>query len=189
MTAAAVTLAAPAHADEYSFISDLDNNGIYYANVLEMIDVGKVTCHDMRAHMPLAGIRSALDRVGGWTNQESMVIMVAAANEMCPDVGRGFALRANQNPRSQVDRDCHQNNSIATVCILDVQCVGVIYHLLQLFLSRRQLEHPVVVGIGDVEVAVRIDRQPTGYLTPVNGSTRCPRVPAASTTTKKKSVT
>jgi hypothetical protein len=43
--AAAVGFAVPAHADEYDFISALDKNGIYYSNINDMIDLGKLACH------------------------------------------------------------------------------------------------------------------------------------------------
>lgn len=36
-----VLLAGPAHADQYDFISDLDNSGVYYGSIVDMIDIGK----------------------------------------------------------------------------------------------------------------------------------------------------
>lgn len=84
--AAAVEFATPASADDLDFISDLDKNGIYYANINDMINVGKLACHDMRSHMNGPVIANQVSNAGGWTQQETIIIMTAAANHMCPDV-------------------------------------------------------------------------------------------------------
>jgi hypothetical protein len=84
--AAAAGLAVPARADEYDFISALDKNGIYYSNINDMIDVGKLACHSIRAHMPGPAVAAQIRSEGGYTQQEAIIIMEAAANYMCPDV-------------------------------------------------------------------------------------------------------
>jgi hypothetical protein len=82
----ATSFAAPASADEYDFISALDKNGIYYASISNMIDVGKEACHAMRSHVAGPVIAGGVSRAGGYTLQETNIIMTAAANDMCPDV-------------------------------------------------------------------------------------------------------
>jgi hypothetical protein len=44
----AVALSGPAHADQYDFISQLDNSGVSYKSTIDMIDIGKQLCHDLR---------------------------------------------------------------------------------------------------------------------------------------------
>ena len=46
--AVAVALSGPAHADQYDFISQLDNAGVSYKSTIDMIDIGKQLCHDLR---------------------------------------------------------------------------------------------------------------------------------------------
>ena len=45
----AVALAVPAHADQYDFIMQLDNMGVSYESMIDMIDIGKELCHDLRS--------------------------------------------------------------------------------------------------------------------------------------------
>jgi hypothetical protein len=40
---------APARADQYDFISVLDNSGVSYESIVDMIDIGKAICHDLRS--------------------------------------------------------------------------------------------------------------------------------------------
>jgi len=42
--AASLALAAPAHADQYEFVSVLDNEGVYYSSITDVIDQGKMAC-------------------------------------------------------------------------------------------------------------------------------------------------
>jgi hypothetical protein len=86
LTAAAAAIAVPARADQYDFISALDKNGIYYSNINDMIDVGKLACHSVRAHMSGPAVAAQIRSEGGYTQQEAILIMEAAANSMCPDV-------------------------------------------------------------------------------------------------------
>ena len=39
----------PARADQYDFISALDNVGVSYESIIDMIDIGKALCHDLRS--------------------------------------------------------------------------------------------------------------------------------------------
>ncbi len=82
--AAGVALAAPARADEDSYVSALDRHGVYYSSILDVIDLGKLSCHRMRSGMTL---RSTLDNVvqTGYSSQEAVWIVAAAIGEMCTD--------------------------------------------------------------------------------------------------------
>jgi hypothetical protein len=53
-TIATIGLAAPANADQYDFISALDNQGVSYNNIVDMIELGKGICHTIRNGAPLA---------------------------------------------------------------------------------------------------------------------------------------
>lgn len=76
--------AAPAHADQYDFVADLDNNGVYYASITDVIDQGKLVCRLMRSG---AGVPVALNFVarGGYPDYETGIIVAAASFNMCPD--------------------------------------------------------------------------------------------------------
>jgi hypothetical protein len=41
-------LSTPARADQYDFIAQLDNSGVSYESISDMIDIGKEVCHDLR---------------------------------------------------------------------------------------------------------------------------------------------
>ena len=43
-----IGVAAPANADQYDFISYLDNNGVYYDSISDMMDLGKAVCTSTR---------------------------------------------------------------------------------------------------------------------------------------------
>jgi len=88
VAAAAVTataLAAPARADQYDFVSMLDNEGVYYSSITDVIDQGKMACRMLRSG---AGMPSALDYVagGGYAPYETAFVVASAATNMCPDV-------------------------------------------------------------------------------------------------------
>ena len=90
LVAVAGLVAAPtAHADQWEFISHLDNNGVLYANVLDMIDIGKGVCAKVRSDPSFESV----DDVGvtlierqGFAGQEAGIIMAAAAQYLCPDI-------------------------------------------------------------------------------------------------------
>ncbi|WP_236737392.1 DUF732 domain-containing protein [Mycolicibacterium llatzerense] len=79
-----VTVAVPAHADQYDFVSDLDNKGVYYSSITGVIDAGKLTCHLLRTGSGVPATMGFLARAG-YTTYESAAIVVAAVNDMCPD--------------------------------------------------------------------------------------------------------
>lgn len=88
---AAVAVAAPAHADQFDFVADLDQNGIYYSSISDVIDLGKQLCSVGRS-APLDGqtmmprMISLLISKGYKSSQEGMIIVEAAGQNMCPDM-------------------------------------------------------------------------------------------------------
>ena len=92
---AAVALAAPAQADQYEFISFLDNSGVSYSSMLEMIDIGKAVCHDLRSG---DGPPVVLGRLGsaGFAPAEAALVLVSAVSHMCVDAKAGVNDWASQ---------------------------------------------------------------------------------------------
>src|SRR5258705_255325 len=60
----AVALSGPAHADQYDFITQLDNMGVSYESMLDMIDVGKEPCHDLRSGATPPVVLGKLQKTG-----------------------------------------------------------------------------------------------------------------------------
>lgn len=81
---AALAAPAPAHADQYDFVSYLDNNGVYYSSISGVIDAGKMTCRILRSGGGVPGAMGFLNRAG-YERHESATIVVAAVDDMCPD--------------------------------------------------------------------------------------------------------
>lgn len=81
---AAVALSCPARADQYEFISDLDNSGVSYGSILDMVDIGKELCHDLRNDVSPSAVLGKLRRTG-FAPAESAIVLVSAVNNMCPD--------------------------------------------------------------------------------------------------------
>lgn len=81
---AAVALAPPAQADQYEFISHLDNSGASYSSTLDMIDIGKAVCHDLRSGDTPPIVMGRLSNVGFATAEASLVI-VSAVRYLCVD--------------------------------------------------------------------------------------------------------
>jgi hypothetical protein len=105
-TAAAIGLAAPANADQYDFISALDDAGVVYVNgsISDMMDLGKAVCHDLRVGIPPGTVSVKLGQLG-YAGYEQGTIMGAAANGMCPDTWPILSAWANtvRNPAPVVD--------------------------------------------------------------------------------------
>lgn len=80
-----MALAAPARADQYDFVAQLDDRGVYYSSISDVIDTGKMTCRLLRGG---AGVPAAMNFVArdGYASYETAIIVVAAAQNMCPDV-------------------------------------------------------------------------------------------------------
>ena len=102
--AAPLTLAAPARADQYDFVSYLDNKGVYYSSISGVIDAGKMSCRLLRADR---GVPAAMGFLGrqGFTGREAAIIVVAAVDDMCPDalpVLQDFANHSTHEGDTQV---------------------------------------------------------------------------------------
>jgi len=99
---AAVVAAVPAHADQFDYVSYLDNNGIYYSDILDVIDMGKQLCSVGRS-APLGqamanGIGRIITGRGYALMTEGGIILNGAMNNMCPDIRpRVEAAKANIN--------------------------------------------------------------------------------------------
>jgi hypothetical protein len=80
-----MALAAPARADQYDYVGQLDDRGVYYASISDVIDTGKMTCRLLRSG---AGVTAAMNFVArdGYASYETAIVVVAAAQNMCPDV-------------------------------------------------------------------------------------------------------
>lgn len=85
---AAVALAAPAHADQYEFISFLDNSGVSYSSMVEMIDIGKAVCHDLRSGDGPPIVLGRLSNAG-FAPAEASLVLVSAVSHMCVDAKSG----------------------------------------------------------------------------------------------------
>ncbi|OBJ86050.1 hypothetical protein A9W97_18745 [Mycobacterium gordonae] len=80
----AVALSGPARADQYDFISQLDNSGVSYASITDMINIGKELCHDLRSEVSPSVVLGKLRRTG-FASTESAIILTSAVDNMCPD--------------------------------------------------------------------------------------------------------
>ena len=92
----AVAFAAPARADEYDFISQLDSTGVYYESMLDMIDIGKELCHDLRGGVAPPVVLGKLQN-SGFAAAESGIVLMSAVNNMCPDAKAAVAGWARGN--------------------------------------------------------------------------------------------
>lgn len=80
----AVTLSAPAGADQYDFLMQLDNMGVWYESPLDMIDIGKELCHELRFGVAPPLVLDKLHATG-FAPAESAIVLLAAVNTMCVD--------------------------------------------------------------------------------------------------------
>jgi Protein of unknown function (DUF732) len=80
----AVTMSGPAHADEYDFVGVLDSSGVYYESIVDMIDIGKELCHDLRSGVAPPMVLGKLQNTG-FAAAESAIVLMSAVNNMCPD--------------------------------------------------------------------------------------------------------
>ena len=82
---ASTALAPPAAADPIDYVMMLDDEGVYYASMTDVIDLGKFTCRLLRSGAP---VPVALGTVSdaGYAPFEVGIIVYAAGSTMCPDV-------------------------------------------------------------------------------------------------------
>jgi Protein of unknown function (DUF732) len=92
----AVALSGPAHADQYNFISQLDSAGVSYKSMIDMIDIGRELCHDLRSGATPPTVLGKLQRTG-FAPAESAIILISAVNNMCPDTKAGIVGWARDN--------------------------------------------------------------------------------------------
>jgi hypothetical protein len=83
-TCGALALSAPARADQYDFISALDSSGVSYESIVDMIDIGKELCHDLRSGTAPPVVLGKLSNTG-FAPAESAIVLMSAVNNMCVD--------------------------------------------------------------------------------------------------------
>lgn len=82
--AALVLAAAPAHADQYDYVSALDSRGVYYESISDVIDLGKMMCGRLRNGVsPQFAPMPALN--SGYSKPDAAIMLIAAIDNMCPD--------------------------------------------------------------------------------------------------------
>ena len=85
----AVVCAPGAHADQWDFISEIDNRGVYYSDISEMIDTGKLVCATVRKGSNVAAVNAVGRYLTGdrnFSGTEAGIIVMSAAQNMCPDI-------------------------------------------------------------------------------------------------------
>lgn len=80
----AVAFSAPARADQYDFIAQLDNQGVFYESMIDMIGIGKELCHELRFGVDPSLVLGKLQRTG-FAPTESAIVLLAAVDHMCVD--------------------------------------------------------------------------------------------------------
>ena len=80
----AVALSVPAQADEFDFVSQLDSAGVYYESIIDMIDIGKQVCHELRSDVTPPVVPGKLQN-SGFAAAESAIVLMAAVDNMWPD--------------------------------------------------------------------------------------------------------
>jgi len=80
----AVLMSSPARADQYDFIMQLDNMGVSYGSIIDMIDIGKELCHDLRSGVNPSVVLGKLQATG-FAPAESAIVLMSAVNNMCID--------------------------------------------------------------------------------------------------------
>ncbi|HEY7053352.1 MAG TPA: DUF732 domain-containing protein [Mycobacterium sp.] len=84
LAVAAIGFATPANADQYDFISRIENAGVSYTSITGMLSLGRAVCHDLRIGNSPGWIAVNIEG-NGWAPYEAGTIMGAAADTMCPD--------------------------------------------------------------------------------------------------------
>jgi hypothetical protein len=85
---AAVAFAPPAQADQYEFISFLDSSGVSYGSIVDMIDIGKAVCHDLRSGDAPPVVLGRLTNAG-FAPAEAGLVLASAVSHMCVDAKPG----------------------------------------------------------------------------------------------------
>ena len=93
---------APAHADQYDFVGQLDAQGIYYRDITGVINDGKLVCSELRGSGTAPQVIGQLQSEGGFPGQSAAMVLYDAAQTMCPDVIPKLQAEANQAAHSSV---------------------------------------------------------------------------------------
>ncbi len=83
--AAGIVMAAPAHADQWDYVSYLDSKGVFYSTTWGVIGLGKQVCHELRGGTALNVVGHYLVGPMDYTSAEAAIIIIAATETMCPD--------------------------------------------------------------------------------------------------------
>ncbi len=78
-------LAPAAAADPIDFVMLLDDEGVYYESISDVIDLGKFTCRMLRSGAPVPAALSNVQSAG-YAPYETGIIVYSAGANMCPDV-------------------------------------------------------------------------------------------------------
>ncbi len=89
-----------ARADTGSFLSTMDNHGVYYNDAGKMLDAGKAVCAELRGGAHVLWIRHLMTSHGITVNDAALVI-TGAVSELCPDMGAVVQAEL-RNPRGQL---------------------------------------------------------------------------------------
>ena len=147
--AALAFLSAPqAHADQYDFVSVLDNNGIFYSSISDMIDIGKAVCTSVRRTGGLAGAANGLQMAGYTSDLEKGTIVSAAANTMCPDIWPRSTLLLGQRSSHPHHRRRMVNRSVGKGSIGHIECCASVTHRLA---SKTLVRVHRAVGEGELD--------------------------------------
>lgn len=94
-----------AHADQWNYVTALDDNGVAYSDVVGVIELGKQVCHHLRGGRDF---RDAMDVITGplsYSVPEGAVIIAAAVAFMCPDADPILQQQlGNRTPGSTTDQ-------------------------------------------------------------------------------------
>jgi hypothetical protein len=77
--------ASYARADTGSFLSTMDDHGVYYSDAGKVIDVGKAVCAALRAGNHVQTVRSYM-QAHGFSANDTVWVISGAVGELCPDM-------------------------------------------------------------------------------------------------------
>ena len=90
-----------AQAGQFDYVRALDDNGVAYASILGVLDLGKQVCHHMRDGGHFGDAMSALVYEMDYSVREGAIIISWAVAFMCPDAGAALDRQLNETETSQ----------------------------------------------------------------------------------------
>lgn len=81
---AALHAAPTAHADQWSYLMELNNAGVYYDSIAGALADGRTVCSSLRNGAPVSAVLGSVTSVG-YNLTEAAVLVQAAATNMCAD--------------------------------------------------------------------------------------------------------